>query len=391
MSNRRRHPYDNDDDSDIEQQALLNTLNESNHEGYLGQNRGPIARGTQATIVFGQSNLHSNTSAEFNIDGSREGSSSQLVSPNDVRSSDYVSSHSQLGPSKRNHGDTYELSGFSASSSNTEAYLIETDDIRYKQPANYIYYTIQPGDTLQNLSVRYSCPVASIKRLNNLWSDLEFFGLSKIKLPLGRLRLLADVIDGGEQPNASSEGVAHDSELKSAREFMHHDVSPLLTSQGGSDTRGHKESPRGLDPEIRQTNLHNEDWMRTISLFKNLDTSIESAKKAARSYNDNASAIMQTLAQTGNIVDASDFEEKNNPARREAELPLNDLSDFGLSYNFLLLFIFIICLICPLAYVIYLEETHHRDTHAHPHEHLHEVITKHEDGDSSIYAHHHEP
>lgn len=271
-----------------------------------------------------------------------------------------LNTSSSLGTDYPSHGDSYEF-GVRNNSFSRTIDLSDSDTIRQQASAtNFVHYTVQPGDTLQNLSVKYSCPVASIKRLNNIWSDQEFYGLTRIKLPAGRLRLIAEVI------NEETNKINPDTGAKSAEQPQ---TSWAHTSSGGSNDSSHlkyeKFSPiRGNLP----SNLHYEDHQVTdISsegsdfFFKNYDLNIERTRSAARSYD--ANAIMQSLAKSGNIVDddndEDDLNDINKIARREAQNLLNDMSDYGLSYNGLILFIFIVCLICPLAYVIYLEEVHH--------------------------------
>lgn len=181
--------------------------------------------------------------------------------------------------------------------------------------SDFVYYTVQPGDTLQNLSVKFSCPVASIKRLNYIWTDQEFHAKSKLKLPVGKFRLITEAID---------------------------QQSPFYFQEQQSQSL---DTTAELD--------HDSDVV-----FKALDKNIERAKAATRSYDANAKAIMKTLAEGGNIVhDINHNSDPSNLARMEAETLLIDMSDGGLSYSCLILFMFIFCLICPLAIVIYLEET----------------------------------
>lgn len=206
--------------------------------------------------------------------------------------------------------------------------------LKHTQPTiEYIHYTLQPGDTLHNISVRFSCSVAAIKRLNNLWSDQDFYAFTKLKLPVGKLRLITDLI---EPSSNNQEEVAADGQFDS-RSF-HPSTASANNVQAGGD-----------------------------QIFKDVDTNIESARRAASSYENHASEIMQSLAQGGNLVaDEHDLNKRlldpNRIAQREAETLLNDMTDYGLSYSGLILFVFIVCLICPLAYVIYLEETHHYET-----------------------------
>lgn len=67
-------------------------------------------------------------------------------------------------------------------------------DIISEPIVEFTYYDIQPGDSLHSICLRYACSVNQVKRLNNLITDQEFYGLRKIKLPLGRLGLLEDVL-----------------------------------------------------------------------------------------------------------------------------------------------------------------------------------------------------
>lgn len=234
---------------------------------------------------------------------------------------------------------------------------------RNSQASDFIYYVVQPGDTLQNLSVRYSCSIAAIKRLNNLWSDQEFYALSKVKLPVGKFRLIADVLEPETlQPPDSRT-------IPTCSDFQNFQPPPGAvlnnsTAQNGSNVTSYVTNQDFDQSDHRLVADCNSQTISSTSssdsIFKIYDINIEKARVAAQSYDDHASAIMESLAQSGNMVagEDNDLSEPLRIARREAETLLNDMSDYGLSYNGLILFIFIVCLICPLAYIIYLEETH---------------------------------
>jgi hypothetical protein len=49
-----------------------------------------------------------------------------------------------------------------------------------------------PGDTIQRISLRYSCPVAEIRRLNKLYNDGDIHGLTSIKIPVREYSVLTD-------------------------------------------------------------------------------------------------------------------------------------------------------------------------------------------------------
>lgn len=228
------------------------------------------------------------------------------------------------------------------------------------QHTDFINYVVQPGDTLHSISVKYSCPIASIKRLNHIWSDQEFHARSRLKLPAGRFRLIADAIEEDEsskllQPETSTTTNATINPAQTSQLIREDpNLSTALSQQPGLFL--------GNNNNYTNTTINDVsgDTEPLISNpFKQLDQSIARARYAAQSYNAHGDALMKTLADSGNIVD-EDQDDLRWVGRREAETLLVDLSDSGLSYSGLLLCMFIICLICPLAFVIYLEEvTHH--------------------------------
>lgn len=302
--------------------------------------------------------------------------------------------------------ELYEF-GESSGVSNTHARVINISNQHHPSPSpvDYIIYNIQPGDTLHNLSVKYSCPVASIKRLNNLWTDQEFYGLTRIKLPVGKLRLLADLIGGDnlrhpnqQQPDQLSYPNSILTPTTSATTNTRNQLHAQAQGQYEIANRVHQQQEDIYDHPSTS------DIKTSDSLFKDFDLNIEQARTAALSYDENASDIMQTLAQGGNIVGddtdmtSSDFinlKDPNRTARREAEMLLNDMCDTDLSYNCLLLFIFIVCFICPIGYVIYLEEMsesrgqvpHHN---VYPNGHQHHESNQHIDNiENKLLSSHH--
>ena len=45
------------------------------------------------------------------------------------------------------------------------------------------FLQVLPSDTLNNISLRYNVSVAELKKVNNIWSDQDFYGLKRIKVP----------------------------------------------------------------------------------------------------------------------------------------------------------------------------------------------------------------
>lgn len=240
------------------------------------------------------------------------------------------------------YGDDYEFEPLQNdnNTSRTTIDLVEND----QNKIDYIIYVVQPGDTLQSISVKYSCPIPSIKRLNHIWSDHEFHARSRLKLPVGKFRLIADVIDA-EQPTSSIVSNDH--------------AQPTLIDPIRSPESSLSNFNSIIDANTKVDNLNNHtkscDKSETDNIFKDVDRSLHKARDAALSYDANGDALMKILAETGNIVD--DPSDISRSGLREAQTLLVDMSDNNLSYSGLILFMFILCLICPLAFVIYLEET----------------------------------
>lgn len=79
----------------------------------------------------------------------------------------------------------------------------KTRDLINEPIVEYTYYEIQPGDTLQSICLRYACSVNHVKRLNGLMTNQDFYGLRRIKLPLGKLGLLKDILKTEQQSTSS--------------------------------------------------------------------------------------------------------------------------------------------------------------------------------------------
>lgn len=246
----------------------------------------------------------------------------------------------------------------------------------------FITYDVQPGDTLQNISVRFSCPVASIKRFNNLLSDQEFFGLSKLRLPAGKVQLsrdallptktdglLVDVSDTNRIENFTSAQSSHTTGLgstipsvnKQTLETFCDNHQAAVQTHDARQYRNHSANHIDYDYCNNVDENNDNSKLATSNMLGDLDKRISAMKLAATSYEDKSSEIFQSLAQSGSPPTMDDI--RNMMARRQAEVLIKDMTDTDLSFSGLILFIFIVCLICPLAYIIYLEETQ-ADSHA---------------------------
>ncbi|CAN86921.1 LysM domain-containing protein [Caenorhabditis elegans] len=57
----------------------------------------------------------------------------------------------------------------------------------------FIERKVKNGDTLNKLAIKYQVNVAEIKRVNNMVSEQDFMALSKVKIPVSRMRMALGV------------------------------------------------------------------------------------------------------------------------------------------------------------------------------------------------------
>ncbi|CAO4361969.1 unnamed protein product [Caenorhabditis nigoni] len=64
---------------------------------------------------------------------------------------------------------------------------------------------IKHGDTLNKLAIKYQVNVAEIKRVNNMVSEQDFMALSKVKIPVSRMRMALGVQSVSSQDEEEDE------------------------------------------------------------------------------------------------------------------------------------------------------------------------------------------
>ena len=74
------------------------------------------------------------------------------------------------------------------------------------KPDQTIECEVQPSDTLRTLSLKYNIPVAELKRVNNIFSDAEFFARKRVKIPVKPNSLLLPELLGDERVAGGENG-----------------------------------------------------------------------------------------------------------------------------------------------------------------------------------------
>ncbi|XP_054717209.1 lysM and putative peptidoglycan-binding domain-containing protein 3-like [Uloborus diversus] len=68
----------------------------------------------------------------------------------------------------------------------------------------FLHLTIQEGDTLQSISIKYQCAVSDIKRANNFINSQDFYARKSLKIPVKKYSLLTEILPSAITENQSS-------------------------------------------------------------------------------------------------------------------------------------------------------------------------------------------
>lgn len=190
---------------------------------------------------------------------------------------------------------------------------------------------LQEGDTLQSLSIRYQCPVAELKRLNNLHRENEIFARRTIKVPFRFFSIPTVHKSGDNSPNNSSAKKSVDANI--------------LKEKLSSVTTGNLLLGRSDDKQA--TNL-NKIIFNTTIINKNPE---EEHFDECVMDDDEEIQLLPKEDQTPEEIVVS------------SELSCNG-ADWGLSWPIILGIILILAFVVPLIYIFYIAE-HPEKYHQH--------------------------
>lgn len=104
---------------------------------------------------------------------------------------------------------------------------IETTMARTRRPrrgprkhssSQFIEEDIEKGETVQSLAIRYSCTASEIRRINNLYSDLDFHALTKVKIPIRAHSILTEPAELENRRKMAKERSARETDNQSSTE-----------------------------------------------------------------------------------------------------------------------------------------------------------------------------
>ncbi|GFU04857.1 lysM and putative peptidoglycan-binding domain-containing protein 3 [Nephila pilipes] len=189
------------------------------------------------------------------------------------------------------------------------------------QRSELLYLKIEEGDTLQSISIKYQCPIADIKRANNIMSSQEFYGLKHLKIPVKKHSLLTEILTASPETNFNSTIVE--------------ETDPSVhTINIGIGAAGRCPSPQD-----------------SAAFFKRMDEDLVKIMLSTNTQKESleAAAVALTTPQIQPLV----------------KDPYNTV-DCGIQWNYLLLIMLIIVVVIPAAVALYMYmRTSHEPQHAY--------------------------
>jgi hypothetical protein len=205
---------------------------------------------------------------------------------------------------------------------------------------DYINYQICESDSLQSIALRYGCSVSKIKQINHLMTDQEFYGLRVVKLPVKKFGILSDVLV--HQVNNSSQlDSDHNSSNLIDIDFNESDLQKPRTNSLTVNI--------GISQHLNRTN--SEDAFKFLNhMDEDLKKIRESTKTVIESSN------VKNLVE--NTVRESDYSIVESTKLKNSAFFSCDESDYGINWFNLLLLAFVVLILVPFVYVLYISESH---------------------------------
>ncbi|XP_076305238.1 lysM and putative peptidoglycan-binding domain-containing protein 3-like [Tachypleus tridentatus] len=184
---------------------------------------------------------------------------------------------------------------------------------------DFLEHKVKKEDTLQHLSLLYSCPVSEIKRANNLQTDKELFARQSLIIPVRKHSILTEIL-----PYAKSSS---------------YEASSLRIIE---DNTIHSDTERTISIGIGQT-LAEEKHNGTVEFLKAMDRDLAKIRDSTHTYKKSLDDVKATLTSPrfAPILE--------NPK----ETSIFSGIDCGISWWSLLVVIFIIGIVAPLVYMLY--------------------------------------
>ncbi|XP_015785881.1 lysM and putative peptidoglycan-binding domain-containing protein 3 [Tetranychus urticae] len=194
---------------------------------------------------------------------------------------------------------------------------------------HYIFHRIEKGDTLQGIALKWHCSLHELKRVNNLVSDRDFYGLNVIKIPVKKYGILSEVMV--HQVNSSY--------LTLLDETPQEQTKPLVINVG-----------------LRQTFLNDDNAQEMNKFLTDLDADLAKMRKVVDNYNKEDASDSNTVINGSNSN--ADLSNSLNSIPKKPSNYQCDGADCGFSWYSLMLVALFILILLPVIYALASGKSH---------------------------------
>ncbi len=153
---------------------------------------------------------------------------------------------------------------------------------------------VRSEDTLRSLSLRYNVPTAELKRLNNLINENELHALKTVRLPVGRLSLLAEELQEDNRLLAGVHGGSSENVKKDANGWLVENFTTPPTGATSSATVDSSVSSPAPSELSRDEDICSSDSPNSQTSFKvPLSKEVRKANKLFKSVDRELESIRQ--------------------------------------------------------------------------------------------------
>lgn len=221
---------------------------------------------------------------------------------------------------------------------------LKNHELRKEPSSLFIERKIAEGDTLQSLSLLYSCPVSELKRVNNLIRDQEFYALTVVKIPVKKHSFLLEKNDKVENVSKIGGSKEHTERTKVSNGAAY--ISDDEVYHEGTDS----ESVHDMsDPETQKL------LIRKISIGHTSQSQSREARQFLESMDKDLSKLRSSTRTDRDSLDEVISVLTNKsvyPLVQPRKSQMNG-TDCGLTWKSVLVVVLVLGVLIPLGYLLY--------------------------------------
>ncbi|KAL4227791.1 peptidoglycan-binding [Mactra antiquata] len=212
------------------------------------------------------------------------------------------------------------------------------------QPS-FVERKLTEDDTIQSVSLQYGCPVAEIKRINNLIRDQDFYALTSVKIPVKQHSFLVDKIE--EDHRNAVETTKLNKEYSSLS-----NGAACIDSADEQSVHYDSETDHTTDLSDPETQKH---IIRKISINKETRSQSKEAQRFLRNMDKDLSHILKTTRTERNSLDEV-ISVLTQTSVSPLVTPVRERSkylDCAIEWRTTLIIVVLVAVVAPIVFLLY--------------------------------------